>query len=311
MRDDGSPFEERPTGPRTPPLGLLEYLDLAEGGSVRDKRDTAFAAALLAERRGYERLWLPEHHARGVPSTNPLLMAAVLGSHTERIRVGTAVTLARIRNPYLTAEDIASAAHFCSGRLDVGFGRGDVSGRAADDLFDERRRGDDVGAVVDRVVDLIRGGADWIDPVDRPFQLWSHGAGTRSAHIAARTGMNYCHALFFAPDVDACAATLETYRGACPEGRTAVALAVVANDDPAVAEADGLRGGVRVGRVGTARECAEAVHAAIEATGADEAVITELSTDPDDHLRALAEILEAFRAPPAHRENGKDGGGRS
>ncbi|WP_159941590.1 MULTISPECIES: LLM class flavin-dependent oxidoreductase [unclassified Nocardiopsis] len=278
-----------------PPLGLLEYLDLTENRPVRDKRDTAFAAALLAERLGYSRLWLPEHHARGVPSTNPLLLAAVLGSHTRRVRVGTAVTLSRVRDPHLTAEDVAAAAHFCPDRLDVGFGRGDVSGAAATDLAHLRERGEDVGAAIDTTLALLRGGAEWIDPVDTGFQLWSHGAGTRSAGIAAKAGVNYCHALFFNTDVDACVRTLDAYRAAHPAGRTAVALALVANDDAATARADSLRHGVRVNCAGTADQCAEAVHRVLALTGADEAVVTELSSDPDDHLRAVSEVFAAVR----------------
>ncbi|WP_083922362.1 LLM class flavin-dependent oxidoreductase [Nocardiopsis halotolerans] len=278
-----------------PPLGLLEYLDLTEDRPVRDKRDTAFAAAMLAERLGYRRIWLPEHHAAGVPSTNPLLLAAVLGSHTRRVRVGTAVTLSRVRDPHLTAEDVAAAAHFCPGRLDVGFGRGDVSGTAAEDLAHLRDRNADVGATIERTVALLRGRAEWIDPVDTGFQLWSHGAGTRSAETAGRTGAHYCHALFLNTDVDACVSTLGAYRAAHPAGRTAVALALVANDDPVRARTDSLRPGVRVNRAGTAEQCADTVHRVLDITGADEAVITELSSDPEDHLRAVEEIFAAVR----------------
>ncbi|PDP87095.1 LLM class flavin-dependent oxidoreductase [Glycomyces fuscus] len=295
MHDDAAQDrEEAPCG-AAPPLGLLEYLDLTEGRPVRDKRDTAFASAMLAERLGYSRVWLPEHHASGVPSTNPLLLAAVLGSHTRRVRVGTAVTLSRIRDPHLTAEDVAAAAHFCPDRLDVGFGRGDVSGGAAEDLAHLRERGEDVGAAIDTTVALLRGGAEWIDPVDTGFQLWSHGAGNRSAEIAARTGTHYCHALFFNTDVDACVSTLRAYRAAHPGGRTAVALALVANDDAATARADSLRQGVRVNCAGTADQCADTVHRVLAITGADEAVVTELSSDPEDHLRAVEEVFTAVR----------------
>jgi alkanesulfonate monooxygenase SsuD/methylene tetrahydromethanopterin reductase-like flavin-dependent oxidoreductase (luciferase family) len=312
MHDDTAP--DRKGAPvddagAAPPLGLLEYLDLTGGRPVRDKRDTAFASAMLAERLGYSRVWLPEHHAAGVPSTNPLLLAAVLGSHTSRVRVGTAVTLSRIRDPHLTAEDVAAAAHFCPGRLDVGFGRGDVSGGAADDLAHLRDRGADVGAAIDATVGLLRGGSSWVDPVDTDFQLWSHGAGTRSAESAGRTGTDYCHALFFNPDVDACVGTLDAYRAAHPGGRTAVAMALVANDDAVTARADSVRQGVRVNCAGTADQCADAVHRVLAITGADEVVVTELSSDPDDHLRAVEEVFTAVRRRYAAPAAAHAGGG--
>ncbi|CAM3507260.1 LLM class flavin-dependent oxidoreductase [Nocardiopsis gilva] len=274
-----------------PPLGLLEYLDLGDHRSVRAKRETAFEAALLAEQVGYQRLWLPEHHSTGVPSPNPLLLAGVLGSHTTRIRIGTAVTLIRVRDPHLTAEDVASAAFFCGDRLDVGFGRGDVAGSAADALAYLRKGGDATDEAIRTVVSVLDDGRDWIDPLDTPYERWLHGAGTRSAELAGEMGFNYCHALFFNVDVDACTRTLNSYRAAFPNGRTAVAAALVANDDPVIARTDSIRAGIKVNCAGTAEQCAAAVCKLLELTGADEVVITEMSRSADDHLRALKEIF--------------------
>ncbi|GAA4880463.1 hypothetical protein GCM10023222_42050 [Saccharopolyspora cebuensis] len=281
-----------PTGwwAAAPPLGVLEYLDLDDDRPVRLKRRAAFASTLLAEDLGYRRLWIPEHHGTGVPSTNPALLAAVLASHTTRIRVGTAVNLARVRDPHLVAEDLVTAGSFAGDRLDVGFGRGDVSGPAATALAGLRK--DDVAteAAIGTAVAALRGGCDWIDPLEVPCQMWMHGAGTRSAELAARWEFHYCHAMFFNPDLDACASTLARYRAGFPGGRTAVAVAVVANDDARTARTDGLRAGISVGCAGTARQCAATIEALLDGSGADEVVLTELSRDAGDHHRALRDI---------------------
>lgn len=271
-------------------MGLIEFFDFFSGRPTRDKRETALASALLAERLGYSRVWLPEHHERGVPSTNPVPLVCVLGSHTSRIRVGTAVTLIRLRDPLLTAEDFATASHFCGDRLDVGFGRGDVGGGAAADLAHLRKGDPDAAEAVRTVVSVLRDGRTWLEPLDTGYQGWLHGAGYRSAELAAEIGFNYCHALFFNPDIDACRTVVGKYRAAFPGGRTAVALTLVANDDPETARADGTREGVRVNCAGPVRQCAETVRNVLALTGADEVVIAELSTSGDDHLRALERL---------------------
>ncbi|MBV9845456.1 MAG: LLM class flavin-dependent oxidoreductase [Kutzneria sp.] len=274
-----------------PPLGVLEYLDLCDDKPVRIKRETAFASALLADQIGYRRLWLPEHHSTGAPSSNPLLLAAVLGSHTSRIRVGTAVTLVRIRDPHLTAEDIAAAGFFCGDRLDVGFGRGDVGGPGSEVLNYLRKDNRETDEAIRTIVSILDSGCSWIDPIESSYQRWMHGAGTKSAELAGELRFNYCHALFLNPDLGACLRPLERYRASFPAGRTAVAVALVANDDPAKAKRDGERDGVVVMCAGSAQRCADTVCALLESTGADEVIITELSSDAKDHHRALKEIF--------------------
>ncbi len=289
---DGAPPRTEPADSATgtpPPISLLEFFDFTER-ATRDKRETAFTAALLAEQLGYRRVWLPEHHERGVPSTNPLPLACVLGSHTSRIRVGTAVTLIRLRDPLLTAEDVATASHFCGDRLDVGLGRGDAGGRAASDLSHLRKGESETTEAIETLAATLREGREWLDPLESGYQGWLHGAGYRSADLAARLGFHYCHALFFNPDIDACRTVLRNYRAAFPSGRTAVAVTLVANDDPVTARADGTREGVRVNHAGSVRRCADTVRNVVAMTGADEVVVAELSTSPDDHLRALEQL---------------------
>ncbi|GAA4832415.1 LLM class flavin-dependent oxidoreductase [Saccharopolyspora rosea] len=272
-------------------LGLIEYLDVTRGQDTRRRRRTAFASALLAEEIGYTRLWFPEYHDRGALSSNPVQLSAVVGSHTERIRVGTAVTLLRVRDPHLTAEDLCAAAAFCGDRLDVGFGRGNVGGAAAKALRHLHKDDQELETAVETVISVLDRGAEWIEPIGVPYQRWMHGAGGRSATLAGKLGFHYCHALFLNPDLDACVAQLETHRAlAPPTARNAVALTLVANDDPAVAVLDAIRQPHFVNCAGTVADCASTVRNALRMTGADEAVIAELSRSPQDHHRALRAI---------------------
>lgn len=292
-----------PNAEAGPPLGLLEYLDLSVGRSVTARQQLGFRSALLADRLGYRRIWVPEHHGTGSPSTNPLPLVAVLGSHTRRIRVGPAVSLVRIRDPYLTAEDLATAGAFCGDRLDVGLGRGAVGGPGTE-VWDYLRKDD---AATDRaistIISVLDAGCEWIDPLGTAYQRWMHGAGGRSAELAGSLGFSYCHGLFLNPDEGTCLRTLESYRVAFSTGHTAVAVAVVANPDAAIARADAARQrGLQVACAGTAEQCANAMWRLQELTGVDEVVLAELSHDPEDHLRAVTAVFEQFALSVPHLE---------
>ena len=74
------------------------------------------AAATAAERLGYSSGWIPETRS------DALLVAAAVGSVTRRLRVGTAVTVAFARSPYVTAQAAWELAGATRGRFTLGLG---------------------------------------------------------------------------------------------------------------------------------------------------------------------------------------------
>ncbi|WP_026316987.1 LLM class flavin-dependent oxidoreductase [Actinokineospora enzanensis] len=275
-------------------LGLIEYLDLTGTSDVATRQRVALDSARLADDLGYHRLWIPEHHGLLSPSTNALTMASVVGSHTRHIRVGTAVVLLRIRDPHLTAEEVATAASFCGSRLDIGIGRGDFGGPGAE-LLDGLRKGDAaLTDAMDRLFEVLDNGCEWIPRLGIPAERWLHGTGTGSSELAAERGLSYCHALFLNPDIDTCLDALRRYRsGPRATGRTAIAVAVVANDDTAVAAADACRPPFAVNCAGSVRECARMIRRLVDLTGVDDVLVTEMSAHPPDHFRAIEAIRHA------------------
>ena len=82
-------------------------------------------AVSLAESAGYDQVWVTEHHfiEFGICSSAITLAGFLLG-RTERIRVGTAVTLAPLWHPVALAEQVALLDQASGGRLEIGLGRG-------------------------------------------------------------------------------------------------------------------------------------------------------------------------------------------
>src|SRR5262249_61562526 len=78
-----------------------------------------------AEERGYEPVWVSEHHVTAdgyLPSVFPLL--AAIAARTTRMRLGSAILLGPFQHPIRFAEDVAVVDQLSGGRLEVGLGLG-------------------------------------------------------------------------------------------------------------------------------------------------------------------------------------------
>lgn len=80
----------------------------------------------FAEQCGYDMAWITEHHFRpfGGMLPNPQVLLAALAAKTERIRLGTSVTILPLHHPLRIAEDLAMLDNLSGGRIEVGVGRG-------------------------------------------------------------------------------------------------------------------------------------------------------------------------------------------
>jgi probable F420-dependent oxidoreductase len=84
----------------------------------------ARANAELADRFGYDSLWVGDHIAFPVPILDPLLQLAQLAAFSERVTLGTAVYLLPLRHPVPVAKQVATLDVLCGGRLVFGVGVG-------------------------------------------------------------------------------------------------------------------------------------------------------------------------------------------
>jgi probable F420-dependent oxidoreductase len=105
------------------PLPLADRLSVGFTGAFPDPSSTR-ATVALAERLGFDSLWVGDHVAFAVPILDPLLQLAQAAAFTQRLLLGTAVYLLPLRHPTPVAKQVATLDHLCEGRLIFGVGVG-------------------------------------------------------------------------------------------------------------------------------------------------------------------------------------------
>ena len=107
-------------------FGFFDQLPCADGFTERQRYHDILAQIDLGDALGYDTAWLGELHFSRRFSTlaDPLMVLAAAAQRTQRIRLGTAVTLLPLHNPVKMAEEAATADILSDGRLEFGVGRG-------------------------------------------------------------------------------------------------------------------------------------------------------------------------------------------
>jgi alkanesulfonate monooxygenase SsuD/methylene tetrahydromethanopterin reductase-like flavin-dependent oxidoreductase (luciferase family) len=110
-----------------PPLSILDLAPVPRGGTAADALTNSIELARVAERAGYLRYWVAEHHlVPGVASSSTPVVVALIASATERIRVGSGAVQLPNTRPLQVAEQFGTIAAVHPGRIDLGLGRFDL-----------------------------------------------------------------------------------------------------------------------------------------------------------------------------------------
>ncbi|WP_299563685.1 LLM class flavin-dependent oxidoreductase [uncultured Mycolicibacterium sp.] len=209
-------------------LSVLDLVPVRTDQSTGDALAASTALARCADRLGYTRYWVAEHHnMASVAATSPPVLIAHLAAHTSRIRVGSGGVMLPNHAPLAVAEQFAllEAAH--PGRIDLGIGRAPGSdpvttmalrgaaGRDERDIEAFPAYLDDIVALMSpRGVRVPIPNQRYIlkaTPAARSVpRLWLLGSSLYSAHLAAAKGLPYAFANHFAGD--GTAEALATYR---------------------------------------------------------------------------------------------------
>ena len=191
-------------------MALLSVLDLApvpEGSDAGQSLRNTIELARHAERLGYHRYWLAEHHNMpGIASAATSVVIAHVAAATSTIRVGAGGIMLPNHSPLVIAEQFGTLAALHPGRIDLGLGRAPGT-----DMLTARALRRNLDAGVDNfpqdVVELINYFAP-AEPGQRvravpgegqEVAVWILGSSTYGAQLAAMLGLPYAFASHFAP----------------------------------------------------------------------------------------------------------------
>ncbi|SOE13514.1 luciferase family oxidoreductase, group 1 [Streptomyces sp. 2323.1] len=124
IREGGDGIRGTALGSAPVPLSVLDLVTVGAGHTASDAVRTAVELARTAERRGFHRYWVAEHHSMpGVASSSPAVLLAHLAAHTERIRLGSGGVMLPNHAPLVIAEQFGTLEAMAPGRIDLGLGR--------------------------------------------------------------------------------------------------------------------------------------------------------------------------------------------
>jgi luciferase family oxidoreductase group 1 len=245
-------------------LSIVDQSPVPTGATPADALRNTIDLARLADRLGYERYWIAEHHATpGFASPAPEVLLARVGVETTGIRIGSGGILLPHYSPLKVAETFRVLHALYPGRIDLGIGRAPGSSPLeAYALRRDRDRHALVDDFPDQLVELLAflGHAF---PSDHPFgqikvspdmpggpEVWLLGSSMWSATAAAQLGLPYAFAHFINPEPTR--AAIEYYHSHVAASgvstpRTILALGVICADSET--EAQRLHASVRLRRV--------------------------------------------------------------
>ena len=107
------------------PLSILDLTPIKQGGNVAHTLRETVALARHAERLGFHRYWLVEHHnTPSVAGAATAVVMAHVAAGTKTIRVGAGGIMLPNHAPLMVAEQFGTLAALYPGRIDLGLGRG-------------------------------------------------------------------------------------------------------------------------------------------------------------------------------------------
>ncbi|MDR7073003.1 LLM class flavin-dependent oxidoreductase [Fictibacillus barbaricus] len=192
------------------PLSVLDLAPLVEGGTASDSFKNTLNLAQHAERLGFNRYWLAEHHNMpGIASSATSVVIGYVAGGTSKIRVGSGGIMLPNHAPLVIAEQFGTLESLYPGRIDLGLGRAPgTDGLTAQALRrDLGNTGDDFPYQLDEL-------REYLDPSlsseikkvraipgeGLNIPIWLLGSSGFSARLAGQLGLPFAFASHFSPD---------------------------------------------------------------------------------------------------------------
>ncbi|WP_445193861.1 LLM class flavin-dependent oxidoreductase [Sphingomonas sp. Tas61C01] len=186
---------------------LLDLVPVVEGGTVAGALANAADLAAHAERLGFTRYWVAEHHGMtGIASAATAVVIAHVAAATRTIRVGAGGIMLPNHAPLVIAEQFGTLDALFPGRIDLGLGRAPGSDQRVARAM-RRTLETDANAFPQDVLELQsyfaddgQTGISATPGAGANVDMWILGSSTFGAQLAAALGLPYAFASHFAPD---------------------------------------------------------------------------------------------------------------
>lgn len=222
-------------------LSVLDLVPVREGGSLSEAYRDAVELAQAAERLGYKRFWVAEHHAmEGIAGAATSVVLAHIGNATSTIRIGSGGIMLPNHNPFVIAEQFGTLEALFGPRIDLGLGRAPGADGRIQRAFRKNlhQAAENFPQDVQELRALLTGEPKLpiaaTPGLGASVEMWMLGSSLFGAQLAAKLGLPYAFAAHFAPDHLDAALTL--YRrdfqpsAALAKPHTMVAMNVFAAD---------------------------------------------------------------------------------
>ncbi len=233
-------------------LSVLDQSPIRKDGTAKEALAETITLAKAAERLGYHRYWVAEHHnSTSFAGSAPEVLIARLAAETSRIRIGSGGVMLMHYSPLKVAEQFRLLETLAPGRIDLGIGRAPGADERTSRALQAGPQSYGIEAfpsqvhLLSQLLDDASAGSPL--PVDHPYrgihampqgntrpELWLLGSGIHSAVYAAEFGLPFAHAHFISPEGSLEA--VEAYRARfkpsvwCPAPRVAMGVSALAAD---------------------------------------------------------------------------------
>ena len=230
-------------------VSVLDQSPIRKGGTAREAVLETIELAKAAERLGFHRFWMAEHHnTTSFAGSTPEVLMARVGAETSRIRIGSGGIMLPHYSPLKVAENFRMLETLYPGRIDLAIGRAPGADGRTSVALQSGPKAYDIG-VFPQQAEMLRhyleesaGLAQW--PEDHPFrqvhasprgpglpEMWMLASSMNGALYAAELGMPLAFAQFISPDdsgPEAAAVYRNSFKPRQPGEEPRVALAVFA-----------------------------------------------------------------------------------
>jgi len=199
------------------PISILDLVPVIVGETPREALRKSLELAQHAEKLGYKRYWVAEHHnMTGIASAATSVVIGYLAGGTSTIRVGSGGIMLPNHSPLVIAEQFGTLESLYPGRIDLGLGRAPGTDHRTlralrRDATRENSFPDDVLELQHFLAPAESGQAVRAVPgAGTEVPIWILGSSTYGAQLAASFGLPYAFASHFAPE--ALLLALDIYR---------------------------------------------------------------------------------------------------